>query len=58
MLKEIREKKGITQQELAEKLNISGGYISLLESGARRPSVELAKKIAKILDIEWTSFFE
>ena len=58
MLKEIREKKGITQQELAEKINISGGYINLLERGARRPSGELAKEIAKILEPAGKSSFE
>ncbi len=30
----------------------------MVENGDRRPSVDVAKAIAKVLDIDWTIFFE
>ena len=35
-LRAMREKKGLTQRELAHNLGISQNYIPALESGARR----------------------
>ena len=46
-LKELREKKGITQIQLAEILNISKSAIANYESGLREPKDNrLWKKIA------------
>lgn len=57
-LKELREKEGLNQQQLAEKVGVSREYISMIESGQRNPSVNLAKKIAIFFNIEWTLFFD
>ena len=57
-LKEIREKKGINQQQLAEIVGTSREYITMIENGQRNPSVNVAKKIAEIFNIEWTLFFD
>lgn len=57
-LKEIREKNGINQQQLAEIVGTSREYITMIENGQRNPSVNVAKKIAEIFNIEWTLFFD
>jgi transcriptional regulator with XRE-family HTH domain len=44
---EARLAKGLTQEEAAAHLNISYGYISLLENGLRRPSFETMEKFSK-----------
>ena len=50
-LKEIRLEKGMTLQQLAEKANISAGYLCHLERGTRtNPSIDVMEKIAKALD--------
>lgn len=51
LIKEYRLKRGLTQTELANEANISFQYISLIENGERNPSINTAKKIAKILKI-------
>jgi putative transcriptional regulator len=56
-LKELREKAGLTQQELADQCNVIRQTISNIECELSRPSVETAKLIAKVLDISWTDFF-
>ena len=48
-LKEIRGKRNMTQTELAYKVGVTQRYISFLEKGDRKPSLENAFKIAKIL---------
>lgn len=50
-LERYRQDKGLTQPDLAKKLSVTNGYISLLENGLRKPSPVLAKKIERILGI-------
>ena len=57
-LKDIRAKKELTQQEVANAANVDVTMICKIELGERRPSVEVAKKIAAVLGFKWTRFFE
>lgn len=45
-LREIREKAGMTREQLAEFVGITPRTIQAYESGDRRPMPETAKKIA------------
>ncbi len=53
-----RKEKGLTQAELAARVGIAQRTVAAYECGERRPSVEVAKKMAKELDIPWTTWFE
>lgn len=55
---ELRKKENISQEELAKKCNTTQMTISNIENGTRRPSPELAKEIAKVLNFKWTEFYE
>ena len=57
-LKDIRAKKELTQREVANAANVDVTMISKIELGERRPSVEVAKKIASVLGFDWTRFYE
>jgi transcriptional regulator with XRE-family HTH domain len=57
-MQRARLENGITLKQLAEQIELSESYMSLIESGARRPSVAVAKRIAAVLGFEWTRFFE
>ena len=46
VFKELRIKSGLTQQEMADKLNISRSSIGMYENGEREPSFELLETIA------------
>lgn len=52
-LKKIRNEKGLTQLDIAQKLNISESYYNLIEHGERQNnmSIELACKLSEILEI-------
>ena len=57
-LKEIREKKGLTQQELADSIGITRQALSMLELSVNNMSVERAKQLAQVLNVNWQLFFE
>lgn len=50
-LKEIRQKRGITQEALAKSVSISPSSISLYERGIREPNLNMLISIAKALDV-------
>ena len=51
-LSELRNEKGMTQDELAEKLNVSSGkIISKWENGVSMPDFDTIAKLAEILDV-------
>lgn len=50
-VKQLRISKGLTQEQLAEKIHISRTYAVKIESGAQVGSVELAVELAEIFDV-------
>lgn len=46
-----RKNKRITQEELAEMLEVSPTHVKHIESGHRKPSVEILFALAKVLNI-------
>lgn len=46
-----RKRQNLTQEELAEKLNISQKSISKYETGARKPSFDTLTQMAKLFDV-------
>ncbi len=57
-LRAMREKKGLTQRELAHNLGISQNYIPALESGARRPGPKLRQALIKFFNVNFKDLFE
>ncbi len=52
MVKQAREQMGISQDQLAEKVGISVGYVGAIERKRdQRPSFDVAFKICKVLNI-------
>jgi len=51
MIKELREKKQLTQAELAEKLYVSDKTVSKWENGKGYPDLSLLESIAKVFDV-------
>lgn len=50
-------KKGLNCNQLAQFVGVSRQSISHIATGKGRPSIDTAKKIAKILDIDWKDLF-
>ncbi|CUH91645.1 helix-turn-helix transcriptional regulator [Herbinix luporum] len=56
-LEEIRKEKGITQEELADALEVSRQTISSLENGRYNPSIILAFKISRYFNLSIEEIF-
>ena len=54
----IRERLGITQEELALRSGLTQGYINFLENGKRGYSEKSLEKIANVLGIQISGLFE
>ena len=50
-LKELRKEKGITQEEFAESLNVSGRTVSRWETGVNMPDISLLVDIAGFFNV-------
>lgn len=57
-IRERRETLGISQKELAERCGITQSHLCDIEQGRNKPSIDVAVKIAKVLNIESIKFFE
>ena len=56
-IKELREKRNLTQEALAEKVDVTRQTILFLEKGKYNPSLRLAYKISKVLNSKVEEIF-
>ena len=56
-IKEIRENKGLNQEQLAELVGMESRHISRIETGKSFTTLENIEKLAKALDVEMDKLF-
>jgi len=52
VMREFRQGAGLSQDELADRMDVSTPYISMLESGKRYPSIEMLIRVAIALEVQ------
>jgi len=57
ILKNRRATLGLTQRDLATKVNVKPSYVAYLETDRRRPSLALLGRIAEVMGLEKESLF-
>jgi transcriptional regulator with XRE-family HTH domain len=57
VLKQRREMLGLTQRELALKLNVKPSHVAYLENDRRRPSLALVSRLADVMGLEKEPLF-
>lgn len=57
-LKFYRKAKGLTQEQLAEKIDIDTKYLARLEKDKHNPTFNIMKKLATVLDFDISKFDE
>jgi len=57
-IREIRKARGLTQEQLAEMIDVEQKHVSRIESGKNYPSIELLKKMAAALKVPLMGFFD
>ena len=50
-IQQFRKERGLTQEQLAEKLNVSQNTIAKIESGLRRPSIDFLLEISEFFNV-------
>ena len=48
----LRQEAGLTQEALAEKLDLHGSYVGLLERGVKSPSLDTLSRVAAFFDLQ------
>jgi len=56
-IKEIRNRKGLTQEQLSENMNINPKYLSSIERGKENPTLNTFIKLAEFLDVDIDEIF-
>ena len=56
-LRQLRKNRNLTQEQLAEKLDISLPNISYIENGKTYPSVETQEKLCKVLNVKYVDLY-
>ncbi len=57
-IKELRKQKSYSQEQLANLASINKSYISLIENGKTKVSLEIMNKLAKAFEIEIDQLFD
>lgn len=55
---QARHDSGMSYKEIAEVIGVTQQAIYYWETGQRTPSPKMAKKMSKVLNIDWTRFYE
>lgn len=56
-VKRLRESRGMTQRQLADRLNVSPAAVALWETGANKPTMKNAVELANILGCSIDALF-
>jgi transcriptional regulator with XRE-family HTH domain len=57
-LKEIRKKSGLSLREFAKRINFSPSYVSHIENGEKRGSIDFYHKCASVLGVSIGDFLD
>lgn len=57
-IKKRRLELGLTQELLAEQLQVTQAFISQIERGEKTPNIYIIKQLAKILQYDINNFFK
>lgn len=57
-IRELRKVRGLTQEQLAELVDVEQKHVSRLELGKSFPTIERLEKIAVALNVQLRDFFE
>lgn len=57
-IQKLREQRKLSQETLAEKLDISRTYIAYIETGSRTPSLKVLHNISDIFDVKMEDLFK
>lgn len=57
-IQELRKAQGLSQDQIAERADISPNYLSRIERGKENPTLDMLIKLAHALDVEMWEMFD
>lgn len=57
-VREERKKRGLSQEEFADRANVHRTYIGMIERGEKNITLENIEKVAKALNLKLSDFFQ
>lgn len=57
-IKEIRKNRGLSQEQLAELIDVEPRHLSRIEVGKSYPTIDRLEKIARVLETPMGNFFD
>ena len=51
VLRRFRQKAGLTQEQMAERMDVSVGFFGMMEVGKRWPNIDMLFRIASALEV-------
>jgi transcriptional regulator with XRE-family HTH domain len=57
-IKELRHRRGLSQEALTEKAETSANYLSRMERGTENPTLDMLIKIADALEVDMWELFD
>jgi len=57
-IQELRKARGLSQEKIAEKADISSTYLSRIECGRENPTLDMLIKLANALEVEMWEMFD
>ena len=58
LVKKQRTRQGLSQEALAEKAGVHHTYVSMVERGARKPTIEAGEALARALGTKLSALIE
>ncbi len=56
-LRSLRQERGLSQEELADRADVNRNYVGLLEREEHAATVDMLEKLASVLDVDPSAFF-
>ena len=57
-LRRLRQAKGLSQEELADRAGINRNYVGMLEREQHAATIDMLEKLADVLDADPADFFQ
>ncbi|MFQ5684906.1 MAG: helix-turn-helix domain-containing protein [Candidatus Binatia bacterium] len=57
-VRELRQRKGLSQEEFADRVGIDRTYISGIERGVRNPTIAVLQRVAAALEVSLSELFK
>ena len=57
-IQELRKARGLSQEKIAEKADISSTYLSRIECGRENPTLDMLIKLSSALEVEMLEMFD